>query len=111
RYFDFYPCFYFLGLLNDLWAYIPVCFGLPPNNPQVCSGRGKCIDDDVCECTGSIGYECEIPLCFEIPANVSSVCSAHGSCKLPDHCECDENWLGEKCDIPKCFGLPANDTQ
>src|SRR5690554_3341990 len=36
--------------LNDLWVYTSICSGIPSINPHVCSGRGKCVDDDVCQC-------------------------------------------------------------
>src|SRR5690606_34188237 len=95
--------------VNNFWKIIPSCFGKKKFNE--CSGRGTCIDDNVCECTDSIGIECEITFCFGILSNNTSVCSGHGLCTSKDQCECSENWAGENCDIEKCFGVPKNDPE
>jgi hypothetical protein len=40
------------------------CNGISEFNPNVCNGRGSCIADEVCNCTGNYtGYNCAYTLC------------------------------------------------
>jgi hypothetical protein len=94
-----------IGKLNDLWKLIPMCFEISRNDSTVCSGRGQCISDNICNCTNAIGIECEIPLCFEIPSNAANACSGHGTCISSDHCFCNTNWIGEQCNFTFCFEI------
>jgi hypothetical protein len=54
------------GILNDFWKMVPTCFGFPLNKSVECSGMGRCIAENVCECISSIGIECETPNMFWI---------------------------------------------
>src|SRR5690606_19175857 len=102
---------YVLGYFNDLWKMITYdCFGVNSLDHRVCSGRGNCIDDNVCECTGAIGTQCETLLCFDIPENNSNVCSGNGNCIAHNVCDCNLGWTGSDCSeiIHHCHGKNAD---
>jgi len=96
----------------------PMCHGLRCDDPSVCSGRGVCAANDVCECCP--GFQGELGMCEEfaescpVCLNCSLDCGDHGQCATrPDYeevcdCDCDGecdsqgDWGGEWCDIPYC---------
>lgn len=46
------------------------CFGKSSNDPNVCSGKGKCIANDKCVCSDdATGIQCQLPAC---PVRVTS---------------------------------------
>ncbi|KAL9646192.1 hypothetical protein ABK040_008065 [Willaertia magna] len=103
------------------------CFGIFYNDTlNVCSGKGKCISENRCECFDNFdGDECEkckkgfegpnctevLPImCFNIFANESIVCSGHGDCISENKCNCiEDEYTGIQCEIPYCFGLKSTD--
>ncbi len=86
------------------------CFGIPDNDPDVCSGNGICIAPDTCSCyAGYAGPQCEFVTCFSIPDNDPNVCSGHGACIGPDTCSCDAGYTGNECQYAVCFGVPSSD--
>jgi len=89
------------------------CFGIDPNDPNVCSGHGVCMEQDICSCqTGYYGIDCSNCQCFGIDRNDPHVCSGHGICVGLDTCLCEVGWLGTDCSIAEyfdCFGIDPND--
>jgi len=76
------------------------CFGLPDNDPAVCSGHGVCIADESCQCLlGYSGQQCETTSCSGVPSNDPSVCSGHGVCIALDTCSCDATHAGDNCEF------------
>ncbi len=74
------------------------CYGLDVEDPNVCSGHGKCSKTDVCTCDkGWIQIDCSITHCFGITSNLPSVCSGKGQCVKHNECECDGGFRGHKC--------------
>lgn len=56
-------------------AYIRTCYNILANNQSVCSGHGKCISPDQCQCAeGWMGQECQLTHRYEKTSNVASVC-------------------------------------
>ncbi|EFC47318.1 basal body protein NBP family [Naegleria gruberi] len=109
---------------------MPSCFGLLANNTNACSGNGKCIANDTCQCNPSFtGKNCEInnnnnnqpmPSCFGLLANDTKVCSGNGKCITNDTCQCNGGFNGKNCEInnnnnnqpmPSCFGFLSNNTK
>ncbi len=73
-------------------------------NGSECSGHGKCISPNVCECDSTYtGANCSIPFCYNISAQNQDVCSRSGYCVSVDKCECFSNLYiyktNEKCEI------------
>lgn len=75
----------------------PACDSFCPN---MCSGRGECIDGG-CLCVGGYGgADCSMKLC----------CNGHGDCDVPETCICHKGWMGAQCGIamactdPTCSG-------
>ncbi|EFC38984.1 predicted protein [Naegleria gruberi] len=92
---------------------VAVCFGYPQYSGDVCSGRGVCLNFDICNCFNSSlwgGEFCEIPKCNNIMANDTSVCSGIGTCVYANNCSCWNStfWGGQNCDIHKCGNVLAN---
>ena len=66
--------------------------------PQVCSGRGFCVDG-VCHCPPDAdGLACEKQIC---PLG----CSGNGKCSKGGRCVCDVGWGGPSCAVRHCAGL------
>ena len=86
------------------------CFGIPRNDPAVCSGHGLCIGVDTCVCeAGWSGSDCSLPTCFGVNGNDPAVCSGRGVCVDVDTCACESGWSGADCSILTCFGVNEND--
>ena len=89
--------------------------GYGHHHTHVCSGHGKCVDDDVCDCDDDwIGPTCNITTvfeCFGLSSTHPKVCRRHGKCVSEDECLCDDRFFGPKCKrkVPKCFGKSALD--
>ncbi len=103
------------------------CFGLTMYDPAVCSGRGRCVDNDQCpvqslQCSGhgscispdqcecDDGWtedDCSITHCFGIKFNEISVCSGRGACIDFNDCQCHDGWRGKNCSLTTCFGMPS----
>eukprot|EP00818_Percolomonas_sp_WS_P009085 CAMPEP_0117439360 /NCGR_PEP_ID=MMETSP0759-20121206/2525_1 /TAXON_ID=63605 /ORGANISM="Percolomonas cosmopolitus, Strain WS" /LENGTH=1350 /DNA_ID=CAMNT_0005231073 /DNA_START=35 /DNA_END=4087 /DNA_ORIENTATION=+ len=81
------------------------CGGLSSLHPQVCSGRGVCASNGMCDCLdGYTGAECEHAICNgEAPG--PNLCSGHGDCSHPDICICQPNYSGRWCELPLCYNL------
>jgi hypothetical protein len=98
---------------NCIWS----CFGIYTNDSSICSGKGSCIDRDVCECEdGYGGPECNIYECGDILATNSSVCSGKGTCELVPvsdaykiGCNCSSGYSGDLCELHQCFGVNNTD--
>lgn len=87
------------------------CFGVDASRRTVCSGHGKCIANDKCECSdGYTGNQCQYPICFGISSSLNTSCSGNGKCINPDQCVCDCGWVGNSCSHAICFNLIANET-
>ena len=83
-------------------AILPYCFGIPADDPTVCSGNGTCVDTDTCECIDPSSYtgpQCGTPVCDGILATETGVCSGNGTCVAPDTCSCEEGYSGNNCEI------------
>jgi Notch-like protein len=51
-------------------ADILMCFGLPFDDPAVCTEHGVCIAQDTCDCLpGWAGSDCSQPTCFGLPGS------------------------------------------
>jgi hypothetical protein len=122
------------------------CFGKRPDDPQVCSSKGQCVQKDTCNCfPGFIGQQCEQPAnnngtgpnnngtnngnstleCFGKKPDDVQVCSSKGQCVQPDICMCFPGFTGKVCEISggqgngtngtgdsfECFGKSRNDPQ
>ncbi|MFC2036027.1 MauE/DoxX family redox-associated membrane protein [Chloroflexota bacterium] len=92
------------------------CFGIPGNDPGVCSGHGTCVGTDNCQCdAGWTGLDCEFEevthyYCNGIWQGDSSVCSTHGTCGNDGLCTCAEGYSGSDCEtIATCNDIPYTD--
>jgi len=76
------------------------CFNVPTNDPSVCSGHGRCIGLDQCECqAGFSGSKCELSgssECNGISADDPNVCSGKGECHN-GQCVCSFGTIGDDC--------------
>eukprot|EP00818_Percolomonas_sp_WS_P004460 CAMPEP_0117451564 /NCGR_PEP_ID=MMETSP0759-20121206/9079_1 /TAXON_ID=63605 /ORGANISM="Percolomonas cosmopolitus, Strain WS" /LENGTH=2086 /DNA_ID=CAMNT_0005244181 /DNA_START=52 /DNA_END=6312 /DNA_ORIENTATION=- len=91
------------GLLLKEAAY---CDSIISLNTQVCNGRGKCVNPDVCECQdGWHGQFCEIPFCESISASDEKVCRRRGQCIHHNKCMCEAGYSGDNCELFECFGV------
>lgn len=75
------------------------CFGISHQDSRVCSGIGKCITGNKCDCNGThSGLACEVWHCNSIPYTDSSkVCSGKGSCTQQNICSCHFLAIGTNC--------------
>jgi len=81
------------------------CFGVDPQDPFVCSGRGNCSAINVCDCaSGYMGEVCQFSFCFGNQSGSPGVCSGHGTCLNTNNCSCDPEWAGQQCELTLCFG-------
>jgi hypothetical protein len=86
------------------------CFGKNTSNPDVCSGRGICFDNNKCSCEpGYTGDNCQYNICFDVSSADSKVCSGRGSCIAPNICTCRVGSSGENCQSYVCFGINSTD--
>jgi len=88
---------------------IPVCGGVPANDPLTCSNHGDCLNPNDCDCDDGYGGDtCQFPFCFG--KNSSFACShPAGVCTAPDICTCSSGYLGTECEIPTCFDVASTD--
>lgn len=83
-------------------AVIPLCYGLPADDPDVCNGNGTCVAADTCICDDLNRYagpDCGTPVCNSILATDPGVCSGNGVCEAPDSCSCEDGYSGADCEI------------
>ena len=92
------------GLVNNGYCESIVettCFGLPFDDPNVCSGNGICANQDYCVCDADYtGMDCSIEpqiTCFGLPFDDPNVCSGNGICANQDYCVCDADYTGMDC--------------
>jgi len=115
-------------IVNAAVTFADVCFGLQASDSSVCSGHGKCVGQDICECSqGYRGSECniacitdksqwqgnycQVPVCYGVPAyDKTRVCSGHGTCSAPNQCTCSSSYSGDDCSFFQCFGILKNET-
>lgn len=92
---------------------VETCYGIPGDDPLVCSGHGACVGPDQCVCdSGYLSSDCSTWQCSGIDNNDPNVCSGHGSCNGPNQCICEVGWLGSDCVIAEqfdCFGIISDD--
>jgi hypothetical protein len=75
------------------------CNGINASHPNVCSGRGSCVDSNNCSCLiGSSGSNCNDYTCFGIDSKLETVCS-FGTCLSIDTCNCTLRRLGNNCEF------------
>ena len=99
------------GYGHTCMIYDTVCFGYKESDPLVCSGKGKCIEYDKCQCNNpSDRYNCGIYNCFNIIYNDTAVCSGHGTCNGPDKCDCHNGYTGIQCELYICNTKNSSDT-
>ncbi|KAL9644170.1 hypothetical protein ABK040_005634 [Willaertia magna] len=81
------------------------CFGKNSTDfSKVCSGRGICLTENVCQCFSPYsGDDCSVA-CFGKSKDDSTVCSGHGQCIGLDKCQCNQGYFGEKCQYVSCYG-------
>ncbi|KAG2388531.1 hypothetical protein C9374_000695 [Naegleria lovaniensis] len=88
--------------------YLPsntTCNGIAHSNSAVCSGRGKCIGQNLCSCpTGVVGSDCQYYECFGKNETDTGVCNGNGKCGGPNNCQCNDKFTGMQCDVPMCNG-------
>ncbi|KAF0975103.1 hypothetical protein FDP41_005856 [Naegleria fowleri] len=89
------------------------CNGIAATAPNVCSGFGKCVAPNTCQCyPGRFGSNCDDTappsnstfICNGIPAYSASVCSGAGKCVGPNMCQCPPDRFGFNCENFLCFG-------
>jgi hypothetical protein len=85
------------------------CFDNFSKEPFVCSGNGKCIETDNCECSSAYGgKDCSLPKCFDQLSTNSTVCSGNGRCIAPNTCQCSSRlWVGKEVEgkyVDNCGG-------
>ncbi|EFC42088.1 predicted protein [Naegleria gruberi] len=96
---------------NGTQCFTSFCNGIESINfATVCSGRGKCIGNNQCQCdepTSWGGANCEKPKCSGILQGESNVCNGRGLCSAVDSCQCTSPaaWGGQNCEKPKCNGV------
>mmetsp|Transcript_13357 Transcript_13357/g.20137 ORF Transcript_13357/g.20137 Transcript_13357/m.20137 type:complete len:4168 (+) Transcript_13357:169-12672(+) len=74
------------------------CYGILNVDSSVCSGHGKCVSENACECEENYyGSRCNLPICHGIKTQFPSVCSGHGKCVKNDTCECEEGFSDPYC--------------
>jgi hypothetical protein len=74
------------------------CFGYDFTDPNVCGGKGYCIDVDICICKpGITGKNCELWTCYGISVADPTVCSSNGNCLNTDSCICKPGSYGLNC--------------
>ena len=98
------------GYFGDMCQYTK-CYGFMNNDTLACSGNGKCVGPDTCQCTNDTiytGKQCSLPVCYGFNSLSSDVCSSHGICEKPNSCKCYENFNGTRCENFNCFGIPNN---
>ncbi|EFC41868.1 predicted protein [Naegleria gruberi] len=79
------------------------CNGTLYTNSSVCSGNGKCIATETCQCnSGWKGQLCETPDC-----GLVHNCSSYGNCIGPNQCQCETGYLGIDCSIPTCENISS----
>ena len=100
-----------LGMFGDVGNGPCVCFGDEYTYELSCSGHGRCLGDDYCECENLWeGQRCGRPtecehVCFGDCEGEVDVCSGHGTCVGWDCCDCDDGWYGPDCSwdyLPHC---------
>ncbi|KAG2392646.1 hypothetical protein C9374_011371 [Naegleria lovaniensis] len=89
------------------------CNGIVSTAPNVCSGFGKCIAQNTCQCyPGRYGANCgdiapptnNTYYCNGVPAYSASVCSGSGKCVGPNMCQCMPDRYGYNCENFLCYG-------
>jgi len=76
----------------------------------ICSGHGRCIDINECECVPEWGGDlCKYPVCYGYPSTDNDTCSGHGTCISQNICQCTTNYTGDNCQNHVCYGIGKND--
>ena len=87
------------------------CSGLLPNDPNACSGNGRCVEPAQTSPSYGVSYECEcdpgregancqfFSFCNGLAGNKPAVCSGNGSCLGMNNCVCDPGWGGADCSV------------
>lgn len=112
------------------------CFGTIGSSSSVCSGQGKCVARDRCDCnTGFTGSKCEtsapappldiitiqVHVCYGKSQFDPNVCSKNGNCVDNNKCHCKTGFTGLQCETNTigmvihliathtCFGIQNQD--
>lgn len=82
------------------------CAGIEASSLLTCSGRGVCVDQDLCDCApGYSGANCETRLCYGTLATSPSACSGAGTCVRGNLCDCASGYSGNECQYHSCYGV------
>jgi hypothetical protein len=77
-----------------------ICFGKRFSDPEVCSGIGKCVGGNQCDCNGThFGQQCQDWSCGGIVWTDPRACSYSGVCSRQNMCTCQFLALGIRCDV------------
>ncbi|EFC35844.1 predicted protein [Naegleria gruberi] len=88
------------GWIGDLCD-IPLCNGIPANNPAVCNSHGQCISNNTCNCfSGWRGNS----ICTQFTCDGVNNCQPHGQCISNNTCKCSTGYGGNGCNDRMCFG-------
>jgi alpha-tubulin suppressor-like RCC1 family protein len=87
------------GRTHTLFSFSAVsCFGYMFNDPLVCSQRGNCTAQDICQCTPMyFSSDCSVKLCFSRNSSDPLVCSGVGICISLNTCSCKQGYFGTNC--------------
>jgi hypothetical protein len=84
------------------------CYDKSSKDLQVCSGKGSCVEPDVCQCqSGYSGYNCEIlNQCNGNTVLDPLYCNGNGNCSDNNMCQCNPGFHGDNCQhLNLCNGM------
>jgi hypothetical protein len=95
------------------------CNGISDKNSTVCSGNGKCVNPNFCDCNnGYFGQNCELWTCGNVtrqrvefldPLGCTfkgdSGCNMRGICISYNKCSCTGGYYGQYCEDFNCGGI------
>jgi hypothetical protein len=92
---------------------VKTCNGLLSSNSKVCSGKGTCVDDEICECDeGFVGDYCDYEVC-DLTNEHTAICKVGaGECSAEGtECECYNGNVGHQCHLFQCGSRNSTDPE